>query len=50
MEFMLIGAGAIAVLGFSALIPRDRRDAIRDAAAGCHSGQSLTPLGSCETR
>ncbi len=50
MEFMLIAAGAIAVLAFSALVPRDRRDAIRDAAAGCHSGQLFSPLGSCGGR
>ena len=48
MEFMIIAAGAIAVLAFSALIPRDRRDAIRDVAVGCHSGQLFSPFGSCE--
>lgn len=46
MEFMLIGAGAIAVLALSALIPRDRRDAIRDAAAGGLAGQLFPASGS----
>jgi len=40
MEFIIIAAGAIgAMLGISAVIPSDRRDAIRDASAGYMSGQ-----------
>jgi hypothetical protein len=46
MEFILMAAGAVAALGFTALIPRDRRDAIRDASAGFVAGQLFPAPGS----